>query len=77
MSIAELISAVGSEHIMFQNLHECILNISATKKHGSKVTFGTNGITPNEVASGEWKHVCLIIWLPKERVDAVIKEKRV
>ena len=67
MKLSELISLVGDENIQVQNLDEAIIGVTASRDGISKVTFGTTGVTPGEVASGEWRTRALVIWIPKEK----------
>lgn len=76
MTMTELLERVGNDHIKFQNLLESMENIQTRKDGSVAVTFLTsvNNITPNDVALGTGKHVGLVLWLPRERVDEAMKE---
>jgi hypothetical protein len=45
---------------------------------GVSVTFltGADSISPDEVASGNYKHVGLVLWLPKDKVDEAVQSDR-
>lgn len=70
MKMSELILAVGDEHVIFQNLLNDAQSIDKTK-HGTKITFYTNAIQAEELlGGGKTKKIGLVLWLPRDRVDA-------
>jgi hypothetical protein len=72
MKMSELMLAVGDENIRFQNLLNDAQSIDQTKR-GSRVTFYTDAIGPADLLDpGKCKTVGLVVWLPKNRVDAAV-----
>jgi hypothetical protein len=67
ITLSELIKHVGDEHIIWQRLDESILN-AQQRKHHVAVTFATDQLTMNEVATGQYRKRALVIWLPVERL---------
>jgi hypothetical protein len=76
MKISELILAVGDDNVKFQNLLNDAQSIDKTK-HGTKITFYTDGVQAEELlAPDKTKNVGLVLWLPRDRVDAAIKAEK-
>jgi hypothetical protein len=76
MKLSELILAVGDEHVIFQNLLNDAQSIDKTK-HGTKITFYTGAIQAEELLDGGVpKNTGLVLWLPKDRVDAAIASEK-
>lgn len=72
MKMSELIAAVGDENLSFQNLLNDAHSIDKTK-HGTKITFYTNAVYAEELLNGgQTKNIGLVLWLPRDRVDAAI-----
>lgn len=72
MKISELILAVGDENVVFQNLLNDAHAIDKTK-HGTKITFYTDAIQAEELLNGgETKKIGLVVWLPRDRVNAAV-----
>lgn len=76
MKMSELILAVGDDNVKFQNLLQGDIDLAMTKR-GTKVTFYTDGITPADVMDkAGCKVVGLVLWLPRDKVDAAISKAR-
>lgn len=78
MKLSELILAVGDDHVRFQNLNNDAHTIEKTKS-GTKITFYTDGLQAEEVLGGNantTKNIGLVLWLPRDRVDAAIAAER-
>lgn len=76
MKMSELIFAIGDENVVFQNLLNDAHSIDLTK-HGTKITFYTNAISPVEMmGGGETKKMGLVLWLPRDLVNAAIAKKK-
>ena len=76
MKMSELIAAVGDENVTFQNLDRDASSIDKTK-HGTKVTFYTGAIRAEEMlGGGKTKMKGLVVWLPRDRVDAVLAAEK-
>jgi hypothetical protein len=72
MKMSELILAVGDENVQFQNLLNDARSIDKTKD-GTKITFYTNAIHAEELLNGgKTKNIGLVLWLPRDRVDAAL-----
>lgn len=72
MKMSELILAVGDDNVVFQNLLNDAQTIDKTK-HGTKITFYTDAIQAEELlAGGETKKIGLVVWLPRDKVNAAI-----
>lgn len=72
MKMSELILAVGDENVVFQNLLNDAQSVEKTKS-GTKITFYTDAIQAEEMLGGGMpKKMGLVLWLPKDRVDAAI-----
>jgi hypothetical protein len=76
MKMSELILAVGDDHVVFQNLDRDAHTIDKTK-HGTKISFYTDAIQAEELlGDGKTKKIGLVVWLPRDRVDAAIAEEK-
>lgn len=75
MKLSELILAVGDEHVVFQNLLNDARSIDKTKD-GTKITFYTDAIQAEEALFGETKKIGLVVWLPRDRVDAAVAAEK-
>lgn len=73
LKLSELVASVGDENIKLQNLLDSLDAATTTKKNGTKISFFTDQITPTEIMRGSETVVGLVIWLPKDRVNAAIK----
>ena len=73
MTILELLTAVGIENVLVQNLINSATNFQA-RKGGTAITFMTDQITPGEIASDAPRKVGLVIWMPTEKVRQVERE---
>ena len=72
MKMSELILAVGDDNVAFQNLLNDAQTIDKTK-HGTKITFYTDAIQAEELlGAGETKKIGLVVWLPRELVNAAV-----
>lgn len=72
MKLSELILAVGDENILFQNLLNDAVSVDKTK-HGTKVTFYTDGIHAEEMLNGgKTKNIGLVVWLPRDKAEAAV-----
>mgnify|MGYP001561028301 CR=1 FL=1 len=76
MKISELILAVGDDNVIFQNLLNDAQSIDKTK-HGTKITFYTDAIQAEEFLNGgQTKKLGLVLWLPRDQVDAAVAAER-
>jgi hypothetical protein len=76
MKMSELILAVGDDNVRFQNLTNDAQSIDKTK-HGTKITFYTDAIQAEELlGGGETKNMGLVLWLPRDRVNAAIAAEK-
>ncbi|SRR6266478_9542892 len=75
MKMSDLILAVGDEHVVFQNLLNDAQSIDKTK-HGTKITFYTDAIQAEELLFGQTKKIGLVVWLPRDRVEAAMVQER-
>jgi hypothetical protein len=75
MKMSELILAVGDENVVFQNLDSDAHTIDKTK-HGTKITFYTNAIQAEEVLFDKSAKIGLVVWLPRDKVEAAIKAEK-
>ncbi len=77
MTLSDLIRAVGDENVEFQNLDDVTTNVQATKG-GVRVTFGTHAICVTDFISHAFsKKMGLVIWLPRDKVDAATSQTEV
>lgn len=75
MKMSELILAVGDENVVFQNLLNDAQSIDKTK-YGTKITFYTDAIQAEELLNGgETKKLGLVVWLPRNLVNAAMAER--
>jgi hypothetical protein len=72
MTLPELLERVGVDNINFQLLNASMTNITATKRD-SKITFLTDALTPNNVATGTGP-VGLIVWCDRAAWEAALSE---
>lgn len=76
MKMSELILAVGDDNVKFQNLLNDALTIEKTKA-GTKIVFYTDGVQAEELlGKGITKNVGLVLWLPRDRVDAAVAAEK-
>jgi len=77
MKMSELILAVGDSNVKFQNLLNDAQSIDKTK-HGTKITFYTDGVSAEEFLAGanKTKNIGLVVWLPRDLVDAAVAEAK-
>lgn len=76
MKMSDLILAVGDDNVVFQNLLNDAHAIDKTKQ-GTKITFYTDAIQAEEMlCGGKTKKIGLVLWLPRDRVDAAIAAER-
>jgi hypothetical protein len=80
MKMSELILAVGDDNVKFQNLLNDAASIDKTK-HGTKITFYTNCIQAEEIALNggspdKTKNMGLVLWLPRDKVNAAIAAEK-
>ncbi len=72
MKLSELILAVGDENVKFQNLLNDAQSVDKTK-HGTKITFYTDAVQAEEmIHAATTKNIGLVVWLPRDRVDAAV-----
>lgn len=70
MKLSELITAVGDDNVMFQNLDNDIVRLSTKSNGQSEITFGTKAATD---LNGTQK-LGLVIWLDRDAVEKATKE---
>mgnify|MGYP007100094249 CR=1 FL=1 len=76
MKMSELILAVGDDNVLMQNLLNDAQQIDKTK-HGTKITFYTDAISPEEMLGGNrTKKLGLVLWLPRDKVEAAIAAEK-
>jgi hypothetical protein len=76
VKMSELILAVGDENVVFQNLLNDAQTVEKTK-HGTKITFYTDSIHAEELLNGgATKKIGLVLWLPRDRVDAAVAKEK-
>lgn len=61
ISLTELLTAIGDDHIKFQPLDSCMEEIKSSKG-GSLITFGTQALTPTDVGFNTGPRG-IIIWV--------------
>ncbi len=78
MKLSELISSIGDENIQVQSLLDALKSASTNTKGETTVSFFTKAVTANDLVFGGEKalRVGLIVWLPKDRVEALRKTER-
>lgn len=70
MKLSSLISAVGDDNVMFQNLDNDLIRINTRSDGQSELTFGTQAqTTPNGT-----EKLGVVVWLDREAVEQAIKE---
>lgn len=76
MKMSELILSVGDENVIFQNLTNDAHSIDKTKS-GTRITFYTDAIHAEEfLNAGKSKKIGLVLWLPRDRVEAAIAAEK-
>jgi len=76
MKLSDLILAVGDENVVFQNLLNDAQSVDKTK-HGTKITFYTDAIQAEELLFGQTKKIGLVVWLPRDLVDAAMAQWKI
>lgn len=75
MKMSELILAVGDENVVMQNLLADATSVNKTK-HGTQITFYTDKVHAEELLNdGKTKNIGLVVWLPRDKVDAAMKAR--
>jgi hypothetical protein len=76
MKMSELILAVGDENVTVQNLLNDADSVEKTKV-GTRIVFYTDAIQAEELlGGGQTKKIGLVVWLPRDRVDAAVKAEQ-
>ena len=68
MTIIELLTAVGIENVLVQNLIDSATNFHS-RKGGTAITFLTDQWTPSDAINDRPRKVGLVIWMPVELVE--------
>ncbi len=77
MTISEVLSEIGDEHLCYQNLTQDLSNVSNGKKD-SKITFRTDKGKGFDLANavamgGTPKFTAWIVWIPTDKLKAVLE----
>lgn len=72
MKLSELILAVGDDKVKMQSLDTSSITLDWTAKKGTRITFGTD----QQLNSGGTVEMGLVIWLPREAVDAALAAEK-
>ena len=75
--ISALVRLVGDEHIQVQPLLDAVTNVRLVDKgRGSSITFRTASdlLSPGELMSESTRYLPLVVWLPRQRVEAARAE---
>jgi hypothetical protein len=76
-TVSDLIRAVGDANVEFENLNDVTTNLQATTG-GVRVTFGTHAISVTDFVSAAFsKKMGLVIWPPRDKVDAAMSQTKV
>lgn len=80
MKMSELILAVGDDNVKFQNLLNDATSIDKTK-HGTKISFYTDAVSAEEIvfnggSPSKTKNMGLVLWLPRDKVEAAIAAEK-
>ena len=76
MKMSDLILTVGDTNVVFQMLDRDAQTIDKTK-HGTKISFYTDAIQAEELlGGGKTKKIGLVLWLPRDLVDAAIAKEK-
>jgi hypothetical protein len=63
--IVRLLTEAGEPNLRVQFLDACEHSANYGRKKGTTITFGTDAVTPRELATGERSMMGLIVWVPK------------
>jgi len=73
MTISELCSHVGDDNITVQELQSSLVK-AETKKRDGEITFATDLSKVHQlVMPGKPDHLCLILWLPREKLPVAMR----
>lgn len=72
MSLPKLLMKIGADKLKYQMLNTSITNIKLRKGY-SEVSFGTEGLTPNEHLS-EQGNVGIVVWIDRKIWNENIKD---
>jgi len=64
VNLTDLLQAIGPDNLQYQQLEKCLENVKA-KQGTAMVTFGTEAISPNAVATDDMPK-CIIIWVDRD-----------
>jgi hypothetical protein len=67
MTLSELIAAHGNDKVEFQNLDQCADSLNMNGET-TTITFGT----PQRLKPTGTEKLGLVVWLDRERVDAIL-----
>ena len=73
MKMSELIQQVGDEHVSVQNLDHCLISAQAKGAKG-EIRFGTPAANVVDLLKEKPGRIGLIVWMPRDRVEAASKE---
>jgi len=77
MSIAEMLKRVAeAPGVKVQFLNECLVGASERKKpyRHTELRIATTNITPTEIAIGDPRMVCALVWVPMAEYEKATKE---
>lgn len=69
MKMSELISAIGDENLVFQNLDQCVIRLDYTAKRGNTITFST---TMNIMGPHGTEKLGLVLWLDRDAISTAL-----
>lgn len=72
MKLSEIIKAIGDDVVHFQSLDTCAISLKWTEKKGTTIQFGTE--VP--LTSAGTRDLGLVVWLPREAVDRVMRANK-
>lgn len=73
MTASQLIEKVGVENIGVQYLDQCLIEAKAKGAKG-EIRFGTPAANVVDLLKEKPGRIGLIVWMPRDRVEATLKE---
>ena len=67
--LVDLLTRIGDAKIGFQNLDQCMRGAQALKRGVTEIRFGTQAITPTDIATDSGP-MGLVLWLDRADVQA-------
>jgi hypothetical protein len=76
LALSELVRRVGDEHCVIEPVDDCLQGAQSRKDGLTSLRLLTSQYTPGEIVRGDSRTLGLLVWLPRERVEAALADWR-